>query len=146
MKVSIHSRVEGGRLKTNRAALSRALADFEGKEVTITIAKKKKTRSNEQNRYYWSCVVFIVRDCLRDVGHRLTIEDAHLLLRMKFLTVPLPIGEDGEFIDHIRSTTELSTFEFSNYISDICTWVYEMFKVDIPKPNTQTTLFNGEVG
>jgi len=146
VKVTIHSEVENGRLKRNRAALSRALADFEGKEVSITIQRKKKTRSTQQNRYYWSCVVYIVRDCLRDVGHRLTIEETHLLLRTKFLSVPLLLNDSGEFIEHIKSTTELSTIDFSNYISDICSWVYEMFNVNIPEPNTQMELFDGDVG
>ena len=145
MKISVNSKVENGRLSVNRAALSRAMQDFEGKEVTITIARKKKSRSNEQNRYYWSCVVCIVRDCLRDVGHRLTIEETHLLLRTKFLSAPLLLNDSGEFIEHIKSTTELSTIDFSNYISDICSWVYEMFNVNIPEPNTQIELFDGDV-
>jgi hypothetical protein len=140
VKVSIHSRVEGGRLKSNRAALSCALADFEGKDVTITIARKKKTRSNEQNRFYWGALLPIVQAAFRDIGHILTQEETHLMLRAKFLNVALPIGEDGLFIDHIRSTTELSTTEFMEYIESIRWWCYENLGVTIPEPNEQTEL------
>lgn len=140
MKVSIHSRVEGGRLKTNRAALSRALADFEGKDVTIIIAKKKKTRSNEQNRFYWGALLPIVQSAFRDAGHILTQEETHLMLRAKFLNVALPIGEDGLFIDHIRSTTDLSTTDFMEYIENIRHWCADNLGVHIPEPNEQTEL------
>jgi hypothetical protein len=68
-----------------------------------------------------------------------------LLLRTKFLSAPLLLNDSGEFIEHIKSTTELSTIDFSNYISDICSWVYEMFNVNIPEPNTQIELFDGDV-
>ena len=42
MKTSIHSKVENGKLKTNRKALSEAIEQYNGKDVTITIQRKKK--------------------------------------------------------------------------------------------------------
>lgn len=141
MKVSIHSKVEGGRLARNRRTLSNALREYEGKEITITIQRKKKTRSNQQNAYYWGAVLPIVKRAMRDAGHTLTQEDCHLMLRAKFLTKALPLGDDGEFIDHIRSTTELSTVDFLEYIEDIRMWCAEYLGVDIPEPNEQTEIF-----
>jgi len=142
VKISVNSKVENGRLSVNRAALSRAMQDFEGKEVTITIARKKKSRSNEQNRYYWGCVIPIVRDAFRDAGHLITQEDTHLMLRAKFLTEALPIGEDGEFIDHIKSTTELTTLDMTIYIDNIRYWCAEFLGITIPEPNEQIEIFN----
>ena len=140
MKVTIHSEVENGRLKRNRAALSRALADFEGKEVSITIQRKKKTRSTQQNRYYWGCLLGAVQACFRDAGHVLTQEDTHMMLRAKFLTKALPIGEDGEYIEQVRSTTDLSTMEFNEYIDNIRYWCQENLNAYIPEPNEQAEL------
>ena len=139
MKLEIHSKVKDGRLVANRAALSRSLADYEGKEVIISIRERKNTRSNLQNAYYWAAVVPIVRDAMRDAGHRLTIEEMHLMLRAKFLNEPLHLG-DGTFIDQIRSTTSLTKSEFSNYIEDIREWCLEYLNTDIPEANTQTEL------
>jgi hypothetical protein len=142
VKTEVHSKVEGGRLVRNRAALSTALKEFEGKEVTITIAKKKKSRSTQQNRYYWGALLPIVRDVFREAGHSVTIEETHLMLRAKFLNEPLPLGEDGEFIDHIKSTSALTTTQFNEYIDDIRGMIFEYFNIDIPLPNTQIELYS----
>lgn len=139
MKVEINSRVENGRLKTNRAALNKALQEFEGKEIVVSISKRKSKRSNPQNRYYWGAVIPIVRDCLRDAGHRLTIEDTHLMLRGRFLTEAIHL-QHGDFIDQIRSTSSLSKSEFSDYIEDIRSFMQEYFNTDIPEANTQTEI------
>lgn len=140
MKSVIHSKVEGGKLSRNRQTLSAALCEYEGKEVTITIEPRKKSRSLPQNAYYWSAVVPIVRQALRDLGHRVTHEETHLMLRGKFLREVIPIGEEGEFIDMIRSTTSLSTSEFNDYLADIKSFALDYLGIDIPEPNQQTTL------
>jgi hypothetical protein len=51
MKHKIISSVENGNLKRNREQVKQAIAEFEGKNIVITIEKLKKSRSNNQNAY-----------------------------------------------------------------------------------------------
>lgn len=138
MKLKINIVVDGGRVTKNRSALANALKEFEG-GVTVTLEKKKKTRSNDQNAYYWGVVIGMVRERLRELGNRVTIEDTHLMLRAKFLSEPIHLS-DGEFVDHIKSTQSLSTIEFMDYILDIRQFCLDNLDIRIPEPNEQTTI------
>jgi len=66
LQVKVDSQVVNGRLSRNRQSLKTAIEQFEGKNVTITIEKTRSKRSNDQNRYYWSGVVPIVHQGLKD--------------------------------------------------------------------------------
>jgi len=61
LKASIHSKIVNGKCATNKGSISKAFEQFEGKEITITIEKKKRKRSNEQNAYLWGCVYPLVK-------------------------------------------------------------------------------------
>jgi len=52
----------------------------------------------------------------------------------------VPLGDEGEFITRIKSTTELSTSEFMDFIADIQRWSAELFGVVIPDPGQQIHL------
>ena len=128
-----------GRLSLNRQSLKTALLEFEGKRITITIEKAKSKRSSDQNRYYWSGVIPIIQQGLKDAGYRLSKDDTHLAMRAKFLSEPIPM-DDGTYIERFKSTTELSKSEFSDYIESIKEWAFDYLNVTIPPPNTQIEL------
>lgn len=136
MKASIIGSVESGVLKYNQKTFSDLIKGFEGKRVELTISKAKKERSNQQNRYYWGCVIPILRNSLKDLGNVFTPEQVHDLLKYKFLKEDVHIKE-GEFIEKVKSSTELSTSEFMDYIDEIQKWSAEFFGVVIPDPNEQ---------
>ena len=139
MQVKINSEVVNGRLSLNRQSLKTAILEFEGKRITITIEKAKSKRSSDQNRYYWSGVVPIVQQGLKDAGYRLSKDDTHLAMRAKFLSEPIPM-EDGKYIERFKITTELSKSEFRDYIESIKEWAFDYLNVTIPPPNTQIEL------
>jgi hypothetical protein len=57
MRIEIESKVLNGKLETNRELLSDVINSLEGKDIIITIEKKKrKKRSNPQNSFYWGIV------------------------------------------------------------------------------------------
>lgn len=61
------------------------LKQFEGMAVTVTIKRKKRTRSTFQNSYYWGAVIPIVRQGLQDNGIMFTPSQTHDLLKYRFL-------------------------------------------------------------
>jgi len=61
VKHQIISNVENGILKRNRTLLKQTIESFEGKTIVITIDRAKKTRSNNQNRFYWGVVIPIIQ-------------------------------------------------------------------------------------
>lgn len=134
---------EEGVLKiTNRKQFDVDIKDFSGKYVVIDITRKKSIRSLSQNAYYHSAVVPLVRQGLKDLGHKLTLEDTHLFLRGKFLKEEL-VSEDGEVIgERIKSTTELTKSAFADYISEIQQFSAEILGVNIPNPNEQLHILN----
>ena len=105
-------------------------------EIIIRLAGK---RSSPQNRYYWGAMLPIVKDGLKGVGIDMSKEQTHELLKYKFLKREF-VTTDGDILQSIGSTTELSTKEFNEYIESIQIWSAEYLNVNIPDPNEQTEI------
>tara|TARA_R110000868_G_scaffold275059_1_gene534731 strand:+ start:47 stop:487 length:441 start_codon:yes stop_codon:yes gene_type:complete len=139
--ISFNSKVLNGKLVSNRKPLNDFIATFEGKEITITVAKKKKKRSNPQNAFYWGVVVPIVKNGLLEIGYKLSNERTHDFLKERFLKEDLANEETGEVIGSIsRHTSELTTSQFMEYLAEIQQFSAEFLGVQIPDPNEQSTL------
>lgn len=140
-KISIRSNVNGGNLKRNRNLIIDAIRSFEGADVLITLEKQKKKRSNPQNAFYYGVIIPIVQNCLRDAGYIMTNEATHDLIKLKFLKeVILTNEETGEVVERVKSTTELSTSQFMDFVAEISIFTNEYFGVNIPEPNENLTL------
>lgn len=141
MIYEIRTNVENGNLKRNRNLIKDAIASFEGKEITIKIEKAKKKRSNPQNAYMWGVVIPIVQNCLKDSGNVFSGSQTHELLKYKFLKETILVNETtGEFVERIKSSTELSTSQMMDYFAEIREWVFDFWGVQIPEPNESLTL------
>lgn len=143
MKLRYSAKAEGGSLKIqNRKGLVEDLHHLEGKQLILTIERKKKTRSHPQNRYYWGCVVPIIRHGLIDAGWERdkigSSEQVHELIKHLFCKKIEVFNEDtGEVLELPATTTQLSTTEMMEYIEDIKKWAAEFLGVYIPDPNEQ---------
>lgn len=97
--------------------------------VRITIEPWSDSRSLKQNAYYWSVVLELLSE---ETGF--TPVEVHEALKAKFLpsrTAPwkdLPIPS--------RSTTDLTTKEFEEYMAQVRTWAAQL-GVLIPLPNEE---------
>lgn len=135
--------VEGGKLKiAGRKAFDDDLVGFEGSRVIITLKKYRKSRSNKQNAYYHGCLIPYVIDGLVAMGTSkglLSSENVHEMLKAKFLGEDIA-NDNGEFIRINRSTTDLTTVEFLEYIDSIQIWASEFLNIYIPSPNEQSEL------
>lgn len=140
--------VVDGKLKiVNRKGFDQDMQAFEGQRLILRIKKYRKSRSNKQNAYYWGCVINYVTDGLTDMGfdrHLLSPENVHHMLRDKFLKDDIGISEGehaGEFVTMVRSTTDLSTTEFMDYLASIQKWAAEFLNINIPDPETQSEIY-----
>lgn len=75
----------------------------------------KLPRSQQQNKYYWGCVVDIPA---REIGY--TSEEMHEAYKWMFLRM----HEEGR-PETVRSTTSLNTAEFKEYIDKCVMWCAE---------------------
>lgn len=107
----------------DRWAYVRHLAHLEGKRVEVIVQPWRKARSDQQNAYYWAVVISLISE---ETGY--TSEEAHESMKMLFLRVP---GEKG-MPDRVKSTKDLNTAEFSEYVESIKRWAAEKLNVYIP--------------
>ncbi len=100
------------------------LSTLDGQAVEIVVRKKRKQRSIQENRYYRGVVVPFFAEF---TGY--DNEEAHLALRQRFLSTT----DDHGFM-RIRSTTELSTIEFEEYMTK-CRKLGDELGFYVPAPN-----------
>lgn len=116
-------------------------AMFGGGEAIGVFRKARKQRSTLANSFYWAVYIPEVMEGLVQMGYdryQLNREVVHDMLRHKFLTVELPSPDySGEFITITKSTSELTSAEFSDYMVDIQRWSNEFLGIVLSEPNTQ---------
>ena len=123
---TFRGKVNGGTLP----GLSAALAAFEGREVEARLGPPRKARSLSQNDWYWAAIVPELADEWGyEVDDKSEIEKAHESLKFQFLRVT---DENGR--ERVRSTTELSTKEFSEYCERCRRYAAIEYGRNIPDP------------
>ncbi len=124
-------------------ALTEHLKTVSSGRWVLALRKYRKSRTTQQNGYYWGCVIPAVIDGLLDMGfdrNALTSESVHELLKSKFLKYEIEGELSGEFITMTKSTSDHSTTEFNDYIADIQQWSAEFLGIIIADPGEQTQL------
>ena len=94
------------------------------KSVEIIVRKIIRIRSNNQNRYYWGVVVPLL---VNATGY--TTEEMHEALKMLFLK------DLTRKIPTLRSTADLTTTEFEDYLGKVRMWAAQELSCVIPDPN-----------
>lgn len=139
--IVIRTRVNNGRISSNATEdIRKFISEYEGKSIEIVLKKARSKRTDLQNRYYFGCVVPIIQEALKDLGHRLDKDETHYFLREKFNYKELVNENTGESVKIPQSTTALTKTEFGEYIEKIAQWSAEFLNVAIPEPNEQTFL------
>ncbi len=122
----------------NTAKWVQHLADLPPDRYKTQIVPYKQ-RSLPQNSFYHGVVVPMVYAGLKDAGFTVRHEDdAHDIMKRLFLTVREE--KNGLAVERVRSTTELSTTEFIEYIQMIQVWAMDYLNVSIPNPGEQTEI------
>jgi len=118
----------------NRKQFNEDIKIFTGKNIVLTIEKKKRKRSLAFNNYYWGVIVPIVKQGLIDLGYRINLNDTHEFLKYKFIDKELVNDKTGEIMKTIGSTAELTNSEFMDYKEQIQQFAAEYLNVHIPDP------------
>lgn len=125
-----------GNLQRNKAKIQQAIKSFDGKEIEIIIKRKRKSRSNPQNAYYFGVIIPITQRAINDEwGEIWSIQKTHEFLKNMFLYEERTNHDTSEIIKIPKSTTENSTLEQEMYHTQIRNFLLEWFNVDIPLPN-----------
>lgn len=144
MEVFAIGKVESGILSiSNRKCFIDDLKIFEGLDVVVTVEKKKRKRTNPENRYYWGCVLPSLRHAMESKGFLITSKEVvHELCKFKFLKGEILNVANGELITTIGSTQRLSTIAFEEYMEQIRAYAASEYDCIIPLPNEQIEIFN----
>lgn len=144
LPITFKSRVIGGKMPdVDKGLFNYLLEQCEGKVITLALDYYVQKRSNAQNSYYWPVIVEYVLEGLIDAGYRretLSPELVHDYLKGKFLKhlkrrIVNPATK--KYITKVPTTTELTTWEFMDYMDGIRQWAAEFLSVQIPDPNKE---------
>lgn len=116
------------RTPTDKEAVKQAIDLLkEGKPFNVTIKACNPKRSIPQNRTYWMWI-----NCIHDdTGNDQDV--LHEIFKKKFLGYDSH-ELDGITIERPRSTTNLSTVEFSAYMEKLQAWAGSELGMTLPNP------------
>lgn len=120
--------------KASRAFLYDSLKRLRG-TYRIEMCKHRKRRSDRQNRFYWPCFVKPLADFMREQGEPISENDAHEMLKFRFLRKSYVDQKTGEEVEYAGSTTTLSRTEFNEYLDLCAVWLNDMFGFIMPDPS-----------
>lgn len=126
-------RAQDGELQPFETSVFKAaLEGFGARVVYVELADEKRTRSNQQNKYWWSVVVPTIAQCWQhDKGWSVPPAKSVVhgaLIRAVFGTVETPLGPER------RSSTDLTTQEFTDLIEWTREYARDKYRVEIPLP------------
>lgn len=121
--------VIGGKFRLdNKARFAKLVKSLEGKQIALSLGEHQNLRSLKQNGWYWSVAIPLIA-----ATQGYTNLQAHEGLKDMFLKIntdsPLPT---------VRSTAELNTKEFSEFMEHVIQFGAEELGVLIPYPNEMT--------
>lgn len=131
MKIKHYANIDDkGKLNlSNPDSFKGELKKLSGKRVYVTVDEEKPTRSNNQNRYYWSV---IVQTLANEIGY--TPDEMHEVLKAKFSQKDIKqIGAEQVVIP--KSTTRQKTDEFETYLESIRRFALLELQIKLPLPN-----------
>ena len=131
MKIKHYANIDdkGKLILSNPDSFKQELKKLSNKRVYVIVDEEKPTRSNNQNRYYWSV---IVQTLANEIGY--TPDEMHEVLKARFS--PKDIKQLGvEQVVVPKSTTKQKTDEFEIYLENIRRFASLELQIKLPLPN-----------
>ena len=130
-KIYADGEIVGGKLKLKDSARFVAeLAGLKG-EVRVTVGRKERIRSIPQNSYYWGVLVKMIADYIGEAE----LELVHEAIGLKFAGIPAGDGKAGRSLLIRKSTTDMTTLEFEEYLEKCRNFASLELGIRIPLPN-----------
>ncbi|ANS03444.1 hypothetical protein [uncultured Mediterranean phage uvDeep-CGR2-KM19-C269] len=103
-----------------------------GDNYVVEVKQNKNTRSMNQNKYYWKC---IVQELAKELGY--TVDEMHDALKIKFSSEWSQIEYKDKLIPlhSVKSTTVMNTAEFEQYCESIRIWALTDLSIRLRVPN-----------
>lgn len=101
----------------------------------ISVKQHRQRRSDRQNRYYHPCFVQPFADFLRGQGYGVSDHDAHVILKERFLKRSLVNEKTGEVLEYTKSTADLDTQEFNEYLDACRVFLQDYAGIQVPEPS-----------
>lgn len=116
--------------KVESSKVSDYMHRTKGKFIRIDYTAVKSARSLLQNAYYWSVIVKMIAE---EIGY--DTEVMHEILKKLFLPNKKYDMPDGNDVVLSKSTSQLDTIEFEDYVLKIRIWAKDFLMMSIPTPN-----------
>lgn len=112
-----------------------AISAHADKQIRITVERKRKKRSLNQNAYYWGIVIPLIRKVLEEYGNEVDDEETHSFLKEHVGKLTGSVVDSvGRRVAITKSSASLSTAEFENYLLRVTAWAAQE-GIIIPSPN-----------
>ena len=147
MKISSEIKVpvliKNGKFASNLPLIKEIVNSYEGCTVDVIFKKRKNKRSNNQNAYYWSCIVPIFINCIKEEwGEFWSSEDMHEFLKTNCNYEEVISEDTGLILRKTRSTTDNSTTEQEDFHEKCRRLAHDFFNTEIPLPDNQIEIKN----
>lgn len=132
----IYSHIQNGQLSDGAELQFLAeLSHHDGKDICVTVERKRKKRSLNQNQYYWGVVIPIIRNVLEEYGNEVDDEETHSFLKDHVGKLTSSVVDSvGRRVAITKSSASLTTGEFENYLLRVTAWAAQE-NVIIPSPS-----------
>lgn len=129
--------IASGKLRVkHREQFEAAMARFKDGEVSVTVERYYATRSEQQNRWYWSDL--FLGQIAEHMGEA-SKQHAHELCKQLFNARIIVLCDANGVIvgEHAiaESTTKLNKLTFGDYCESIRRWAAQELGIDIPNPD-----------
>lgn len=102
----------------------------------VEITDKKKKRTIDQNEWLWSCIYPMLHYGLIQAGWEFTtVEQVHEFFKKLYAREKVINRETEEIIELPRSTSAMTTMEFSTYCDCLRDYAQEYLSITIPEPD-----------
>ena len=138
----IDTRIENGKFRQNSALIKDAVKLFEGANVKLSIRKRYKKRSENQNDFYWGVWVPIFQKLFMDEWQEFkTPNEVHEILKTACNYEERANEATGEIFKFPKTTTNLSTYDWENVFKKrVKQFALDFFNTPLPEPNEQLKL------
>jgi hypothetical protein len=106
---------------------------YAGKRIVVHITTEKQSRSLNQNRWYWGCVLALISE---HTGYE--PDELHELFKQRYLPKRLALADDNGVVTAEGvvggSTARMGTVDFSEYCERVRQFAAEELGVVIPDP------------